>query len=328
MLPDLIRPDDINKLLENYLNINDEIKATVVVDNDGLVVASTLKSDLEELVMSALTAHMQTLSERIKQEADSGYFKNLTLEMEKQKFIFNEAGPSFLLLTVVDKEASTDIIVKYAQIVSEKIAKVLKGEQTSLKLEKISPAPVPTTKEEPKPMKKCVFKVVIVGEPRAGKTSLVVKFAKGRFESTYKPTLGVDVIKHSYNYDPTINLIFTAWDISGQASFKKLRRSYYPNTEGFFVIYDSTDLESFEKVDDWIEEIKQYGTKNSIFILVGNKIDLESERVVSRESGEKKAKELDVEYFETSAKTGKHVNDLFYYLGEKIVEKRNLTSAD
>jgi len=50
--------------------------------------------------------------------------------------------------------------------------------------------------------------------------------------------------------------------------------------------------------------------------------------IVSKEAGEKKAKELDVEYFETSAKTGEHVNDLFYYLGEKIVEKRNLTSAD
>ncbi|MFX0137011.1 MAG: GTP-binding protein [Candidatus Hodarchaeota archaeon] len=314
-------------MLKNYLNVIDDIKATVVVDNDGLVVASTLKSDLEDLVMSALTAHMQTLSERIKQEADSGYFKNLTLEMEKQKFIFNEAGPEYLLLTVVDKDAGTDTIIKYARIVADKIAKLLQGESTSLVLEKIPTIPAPIKKEEPK-IKKCVFKVVIVGEPRVGKTSLVVKFAKGRFESTYKPTLGVDVIKHSYDYNPRVNLIFTAWDISGQASFKKLRRSYYPNTEGFFVIYDTTNSESFDKVDDWVEEIKQYGTKNSIFILVGNKIDLDSERVISTEKGKSKANALEVDFYETSAKTGKHVNDLFYYLGEKIIEKRKLTSSE
>ncbi|NVM01673.1 MAG: GTP-binding protein [Candidatus Helarchaeota archaeon] len=300
----------------------------MVVDNDGLVFASTLKSDLEDLVMSALTAHMQTLSERIKQEADSGYFKNLTLEMEKQKFIFNEAGPEYLLLTVVDKDAGTDTIIKYARIVADKIAKILKGEPTSLELEKIHEVSAAVEKEEPKPIKKCVFKVVIVGEPRVGKTSLVVKFAKGRFESVYRPTLGVDVIKHSYQYNSNINLIFTAWDISGQASFKKLRRSYYPNTEGFFVIYDTTHLESFERVNDWVEEIKQYGTRNSIFILVGNKIDLESERVVSKEKGERKAKELGVFFYETSAKSGRNVNDLFYYLGEKIIERRKLASSD
>ncbi len=315
-------------MLENYLNIIDDIKATVVVDNDGLVFASTLKSDLEDLVMSALTAHMQTLSERIKQESDSGYFKNLTLEMEKQKFIFNEAGPEHLLLTVVDKDAGTDTIIKYAQIVAEKIAKILNGEPTSLKLEKIHEKPVAVEKEEPKPIKKCVFKVVIVGEPRVGKTSLVVKFAKGRFESVYKPTLGVDVIKHSYEYNPNVHLIFTAWDISGQASFKKLRRSYYPNTEGFFVIYDTTDKESFDRVNDWIEEIQQYDTKNSIFVLVGNKIDLEDERVISKEKGDKKAKDLGVYFYETSAKTGRNVNDLFYYLGEKIVEKRKIKGSD
>ncbi len=320
----LVRPDDINKLLKNYIELIGDIKATVIVDNDGLVVASTLKEH-EDLVMSALTAHLQKLSERIKEEADSGYFKNLTLEMEKQKFIFNEAGPTYLLLTVVAKDASVDEILKLAKVVAEKIDTILKGESVSLELPKI----VEVAKvEEPKTLRKCVYKIVLVGDPRVGKTSLLVKFATDRFQSEYKPTLGVDVIKHSYNYDENVNVTFTAWDISGQSSFKKLRKSYYPNTDGFYLVYDVTSMDSFEAIDDWMEEIQQYGRQFSTFILVGNKIDLNEERVVSTEAGLKKAKEYEIEFYETSANTGEKVKDIFHFLGELILEKRNLKCTD
>ncbi len=320
----MVRLDDVNTLLKNYMGLIGDIKATVIVDNDGLVVASTLKSD-EDLVMSALTAHLQTLSERIKQEADSGYFKNLTLEMEKQKFIFNEAGASYLLLTVVDKDASMDKILGYAKNVAEKIDKILHGEPISLEIDKISTVPVPVKESEPEAMKKCIYKVVIVGNPRVGKTSLIVNFAKGRFQSTYKPTLGVDVIKHTYIYENKININFTAWDISGQASFKKLRKMYYPGTDGIFIIYDITNKESFESVGEWVEEIKQYTQKkDSFFILVGNKNDLESERTVSKDMGKAKAEECDIYFYETSAKTGDNVRDMFLFLGEKIVKSKKL----
>ena len=179
-------------------------------------------------------------------------------------------------------------------------------------------------KAELETAKKIIYKIVMVGSAGVGKTSLLVKFAKKRFESAYKPTLGVDIIKYSYGYN-SHTITFTAWDISGQRTFKKLRRTYYPNTESFLVIYDTTDLESFEEVEEWIDEIRQYGKKNSIFILIGNKTDLENERMVSSEEGQTKASEYGFEYFETSAKTGHNVNDLFNSLGKKIIEQRKIT---
>lgn len=180
------------------------------------------------------------------------------------------------------------------------------------------------TKEESISKKKFVYKTVIVGSSGVGKTSLLNRFVEDRFQSEYKPTLGVDIKRYTYEYNAHTNFSFTAWDVSGQNSFRSLRKVYYPNTQSFLIMYDVSDRNSFQKIDYWLDEIYQYGSKKGVFLLIGNKKDLQNERSVSLEEGQRKAEELGFEYFETSAKTGDNVKQLFYHVGKRLIEKRML----
>ncbi|NVM04337.1 MAG: GTP-binding protein [Candidatus Helarchaeota archaeon] len=187
---------------------------------------------------------------------------------------------------------------------------------------KNSESSIEENKPELKSKRKILYKIIIVGDPGVGKTSLLNKFSDGEFASEYIPTLGVDIKKHTYNCDTDINCSFTAWDVSGQKTFKQLRRNYYPNTESFILMYDVSNQDSFTEIDSWIEEIKPYAKNDGLFLLVGNKIDLNSERNISLEEGGKKANELGFEFFETSAKTGQNVKDVFNYIAKEIIERR------
>ncbi|MFX0132792.1 MAG: Rab family GTPase [Candidatus Hodarchaeota archaeon] len=263
------------------------------------------------------------------------------LVLKDEKFIYKNFGPIFLVLGCDRSdniEKVKDIMVPIGNRFLEKFGslKNWNGEvkifrqfsdimNKEFKFEDLSIFESPQLlKEEIKNGKKFFYKIIIVGNEGVGKTSIIQKFSKDRFESKYKPTLGLDLVKYSYSYDLNTNLAFTAWDISGKKSFKTLRKSYYPNTEAFLIIYDITQLESFQEVEEWMNEIRQYGKKDSIFILVGNKIDLENDRIINLEDGKDKASKYKFEFFETSAKTGQNISELFNFLGKKIIEKRKI----
>ncbi len=174
--------------------------------------------------------------------------------------------------------------------------------------------------EKIQPKRRIMYRIVIVGNPSVGKTALLFRFAENKFISSYWPTMGVDVIKHVYDLDSHTTLTFTAWDVSGQRTYKSLRKTYYPSSETFLIVYDVTNLESFQEINEWINEIRQYGKEDRIFVLVGNKIDLKDDRAVPLEEARKKSEELKLDHFEVSAKSGENVKDLFDFLGKKIIE--------
>ncbi len=114
---------------------------------------------------------------------------------------------------------------------------------------------------------------------------------------------------------------FVIWDLAGQAQFKRVRQSYLSNAEAGILVYDVTNRASFESIDkNWFSEVKKASPK-IVLILVGNKKDLESERVVAHEEGEALAQRLALTYIETSAKTGENIIDAFKMLALQIIRK-------
>ncbi|XP_043913372.1 ras-related protein Rab-6A-like isoform X3 [Protopterus annectens] len=154
------------------------------------------------------------------------------------------------------------------------------------------------------------FKLVFLGEQSVGKTSLITRFMYDSFDNTYQATIGIDFLsKTMYLEDRTVRL--QLWDTAGQERFRSLIPSYIRDSTIAVVVYDITNLNSFQQTSKWIDDVRTERGSDVIIMLVGNKTDLADKRQVSIEEGERKARELNILYVETSAKAGYNVKQLF-----------------
>ena len=111
------------------------------------------------------------------------------------------------------------------------------------------------------------------------------------------------------------------WDTAGQERYRTITTAYYRGAMGFILMYDVTNEESFNSVQDWVTQIKTYSWDNAQVILVGNKSDMEAERVVTYDRGKQLADQLGLEFFETSAKENINVKNVFERLVDIICDK-------
>ncbi|XP_034539569.1 ras-related protein Rab-6A isoform X3 [Notolabrus celidotus] len=157
------------------------------------------------------------------------------------------------------------------------------------------------------------FKLVFLGEQSVGKTSLITRFMYDSFDNTYQATIGIDFLsKTMYLEDRTAPQIrLQLWDTAGQERFRSLIPSYIRDSAAAVVVYDITNVNSFQQTTKWIDDVRTERGSDVIIMLVGNKTDLADKRQVSIEEGERKAKELNVMFIETSAKAGYNVKQLF-----------------
>ncbi|KAJ1796206.1 GTPase Ryh1 [Coemansia sp. RSA 2399] len=154
------------------------------------------------------------------------------------------------------------------------------------------------------------YKLVFLGEQSVGKTSIITRFMYDTFDTTYQATIGIDFLsKTMYLEDRTVRL--QLWDTAGQERFRSLIPSYIRDSSVALVIYDITNRESFVQTTKWIEDVRAERGDEVIIVLVGNKTDLNDARQVSTEEGEKKSRDFNVMFMETSAKAGHNVKALF-----------------
>ena len=111
------------------------------------------------------------------------------------------------------------------------------------------------------------------------------------------------------------------WDTAGQESFRSITRSYYKNSTCAFIVYDITFKKTFDNVIIWLNECRDMCYKNILICLIGNKIDLEDKREVTFEDGENFAKENNLLFFETSAKNGNNINEIFLESAKILMNK-------
>ncbi|KAL3531998.1 hypothetical protein ACH5RR_005519 [Cinchona calisaya] len=168
------------------------------------------------------------------------------------------------------------------------------------------------------------FKILLIGDSGVGKSSLLVTFISDSV-GDLSPTIGVD-FKVKLLTVGGKRLKLTIWDTAGQERFRTLTSSYYRGAQGIILVYDVTRRETFTNLSDvWAKEVELYSTnQDCVKMLVGNKVDKESERVVSSEEGMTLAKELGSLFLECSAKTRENVEQCFKELALKIMEVPSL----
>ncbi|XP_005310208.1 ras-related protein Rab-3D [Trachemys scripta elegans] len=167
-----------------------------------------------------------------------------------------------------------------------------------------------------------MFKLLIIGNSSVGKTSFLFRYADDSFTSAFVSTVGIDFkVKTVYRNEKRVKL--QIWDTAGQERYRTITTAYYRGAMGFLLMYDIANQDSFNAVQDWATQIKTYSWDNAQVILVGNKCDLEDDRVVATEDGKRLADELGFEFFEASAKDNINVKQVFERLVDIICEKMN-----
>jgi Ras-related protein Rab-6A len=172
---------------------------------------------------------------------------------------------------------------------------------------------------------KFAFKLLLVGEPECGKTSLIKRYVENFFEEGYQITLGVDFLSKTIQL-PDENgqdqeLIYQIWDVAGQSGFTNFRHLYLKKAHGVFLVFDlSRPGETFDKLDRWRKDVQEQ-SPNAKIIVIGNKedlVDLDNLPVSEKEALEK----LEAHgYITTSAKTGAKVEGAFIQMGKLILGK-------
>ena len=169
-------------------------------------------------------------------------------------------------------------------------------------------------------MKEIKVKMVVVGDPGVGKTSILKQYNNKQFTQVYSSTIGVDFAKMDISYSNDVFNLYI-WDTAGQDKFKFMTHSFYKNITVALVVYDITSKQSLMNTMNWIDEVK-YVTKNCYFFLVGNKIDLESHREVKDEDLDTVLNVMKISRdctLECSCKENINIKDIF----DKIVYKLN-----
>ena len=166
------------------------------------------------------------------------------------------------------------------------------------------------------------MKIVIVGSSSVGKSAIVTRLVQGEFIGDATATCGADF----YNYDCSLSgdiVKMQIWDTAGQERFRSISKSYFRNAVGAILVFDISNLDSFDELAAWLGDLHSLCAVNAQILLVGNKSDLENERQVSQQKVKEFADEHHLEYIETSAKTGKNVVEAFTRLAYEIVTKIN-----
>eukprot|EP00802_Teleaulax_amphioxeia_P022642 Tamp_23111.p1 GENE.Tamp_23111~~Tamp_23111.p1 ORF type:complete len:240 (-),score=43.77 Tamp_23111:48-767(-) len=165
------------------------------------------------------------------------------------------------------------------------------------------------------------FKIVLLGEGRVGKTSMVLRYVNNVFSEKQQTTIQASFLSRKLTVgDNQINLAI--WDTAGQERFHALGPIYYRDADGALIVYDTTDAESFAKARNWVKELRKMVGQDIVLCLVGNKIDLDKERQVPKEEAAEYATSVGAVHWEVSAKLGRGIEETFLSITKHMIEQR------
>ena len=164
--------------------------------------------------------------------------------------------------------------------------------------------------------------LLIIGNSIVGKTSILTKYTSKNYTENYLATVGLDFFTKDETIDNKIIRI-KIWDTAGQERYKAITKCFFQRAQGIIIVFDVTNKRSFDDLKMWIDSINSQSKltedlENMPIIIIGNKIDL-PKRVIDKETALNFAKEQNLDYFETSAKTGEGIDNAMRDLVKKVM---------
>jgi len=171
-----------------------------------------------------------------------------------------------------------------------------------------------------------LIKLLLIGDSGVGKSCLLLRFSDDSFTTSFITTIGIDFkIKTIELEGKRIKL--QIWDTAGQERFRTITTAYYRGANGILLVYDVTDDASFQNIRNWVRNIEQHAADNVEKILVGNKCDMEAEKVVDTQRGLDLANEFSIKFFEASAKANINVREAFESIALDIKKRLMVGTA-
>jgi len=173
------------------------------------------------------------------------------------------------------------------------------------------------SQKKPQSTSEYYAKALVAGDQGSGKTCLMVRYKKNEFCIGHPSSIGIDFCVNTIEVDKT-KVMVQIWDTPGQERLHHFALSYFDKSQGIILTYAIDDRRSFESIDKWMFEIKRSAPKDVAVVLVGTKLDLESERTVSLEEGKMMAEKHNIKFFEASSKDNVNVGKVFETLAKDI----------
>lgn len=167
--------------------------------------------------------------------------------------------------------------------------------------------------------KKFTLKIIIIGEPAVGKTSLVKKFVSGQFSKDYRSSIGTNIYIKKLILDDNFKTTLQLWDIAGQERWINMRHAYYAGAKGVLIVGDLIRNNTFDQIEKfWIPDIKKY-CSNAPIVLLANKSDLVGD--LNKQDIDSLGKRINtISNLYTSAKTGENVELAFRIISEQAIK--------
>ena len=327
-----------NELFGNFLESKSDVYALLISDEQGLIIVGEKREDIDMEIISVLTTRVNPILEKIREEFAFKKFGTASFDTDENRLLFISIDENITLTLVLDPLASIDKLYPYAYFLAEKSAQIIFGEkgthfdlsipnfeyETAERYERINEQIYQLRLDSGGIYR---FKFIIIGDHEVGKTSIVRRYVDDKFNKDYRATLGLNVLTNSFEFlDNDVSIAL--WDIGAQDFFKRFRKTYYAGAQAVFIVFDLTNRHSYTNIRKWYQELEDYIENPDLpIVIVGNKSDLEKERLISYQEGVSLANDLSnqgvskISYIETSALTGDNVNDAFILISYFYIQK-------